>query len=306
MSGTGKCERHQVWTWQMVWADANNEPAPQLCPLCLAADLADLKELTNRRIAPILEQIEKFRVELSELGLRTDNHNASRKAEIGYLRADVDRIDRINTGVLESPQKRAERATSEPEALTHARMRKGAVPPPPEALEALAKLGFAMGGPGARAATHRGQAGVAGCRLAWGCEVRVTNSVIPDATVDQVIELLLCGWTPQNVVEGWPEVKINHSHDGYGCPSLVSVQRIARAEGLARQRGAQPGRSRPAGSGRKATGFGTGTKHRTHAKWSPHRARASELRAEGLSFNVIAGILGITRQGVQKILSDEI
>jgi hypothetical protein len=129
---------------------------------------------------------------------------------------------------------------------------------------------------------------------------------IPDATVDQVIELLLCGWTPQNVVEGWPEVEINHSHDGYGCPSLVSVQRIARAEGLARQRGAQPGRSRPAGSGRKATGFGTGTKHRTHAKWSPHRARASELRAEGLSFNVIAGILGITRQGVQKILSDEI
>ena len=100
MSGTGKCERHQVWTWQMAWADANNEPAPQLCPLCLAADLADLKELTNRRIAPILEQIEKFRIELSELGLRTDNHNASRKAEIGYLRADVDRIDRINTGVL--------------------------------------------------------------------------------------------------------------------------------------------------------------------------------------------------------------
>lgn len=47
---------------------------------------------------------------------------------------------------LESPQKRAERATSEPEPLTHARMRKGAVPPPPEALEALSKLGFAMGG----------------------------------------------------------------------------------------------------------------------------------------------------------------
>lgn len=100
MSGTGKCERHQVWTWQMAWADVKNEPAPTLCPLCLAADLADLKELTNRRIAPILEQIEKFRVELSELGLRTDNHNASRKAEIGYLRTDVDRIDRINTGVL--------------------------------------------------------------------------------------------------------------------------------------------------------------------------------------------------------------
>ena len=47
---------------------------------------------------------------------------------------------------LESPQKRAERATSEPEGLTHARMRKWAAPPPPEALEALAKLGFAMGG----------------------------------------------------------------------------------------------------------------------------------------------------------------
>jgi len=104
MSTEAKCERHQVWTWQMTWADPKkNEPAPTLCPLCVAADLADLadlKELTNRRIAPILEQIEKFRIELSELGLRTDNHNASRKVEIGYLRADVDRIDRINTGVL--------------------------------------------------------------------------------------------------------------------------------------------------------------------------------------------------------------
>lgn len=100
MSEAAKCERHQVWTWTMTWAEPNNEPAPKLCPLCLTADLADLKELTNRRIAPILEQIEKFRIELSELGLRTDNHNASRKVEIGYLRADVDRIDRINTGVL--------------------------------------------------------------------------------------------------------------------------------------------------------------------------------------------------------------
>lgn len=101
MSTEAKCERHQVRTWQMTWADSKKrEPAPTLCPLCLAADSADLKELTNRRIAPILEQIEKFRIELSELGLRTDNHNASRKAEIAYLRADVDRIDRINTGVL--------------------------------------------------------------------------------------------------------------------------------------------------------------------------------------------------------------
>ena len=100
MSTEAKCERHQVWTWQMTWTDVKNEPAPTLCPLYLTTDLADLKELTNRRIAPILEQIEKFRIELSELGLRTDNHNASRKAEIGYLRADVDRIDRINTGVL--------------------------------------------------------------------------------------------------------------------------------------------------------------------------------------------------------------
>lgn len=100
MSTEAKCERHQIWKWKMTWADPTNEPWPTLCPLCLAADLADLKELTNRRIAPILEQIEKFRIELSELGLRTDNHNASRKVEIGYLRADVDRIDRINTGVL--------------------------------------------------------------------------------------------------------------------------------------------------------------------------------------------------------------
>ncbi len=49
---------------------------------------------------------------------------------------------------LESPQKRAERATSEPETLTHARMQAGAVSPPPEALECLARLGFAgFGGP---------------------------------------------------------------------------------------------------------------------------------------------------------------
>jgi len=174
---------------------------------------------------------------------------------------------------------------------------------------ALVLLGFALVTSSGCAVVGRLAAGAAQAVVDQDREdqdAHMPRPKIPDATVDQVIELLLCGWTPQNVVEGWPEVKINHSHDGYGCPSLVSVQRIARAEGLARQRGAQPGRSRPAGSGRKATGFGTGTKHRTHAKWSPHRARASELRAEGLSFNVIAGILGITRQGVQKILSDEI
>lgn len=100
MSEAAKCERHDTLVWN-IWASATDDrPTQVLCPLCLAAELSDLKELTNRRIAPILEQIEKFRIELSELGLRTDNHNASRKAEIGYLRADVDRIDRINTGVL--------------------------------------------------------------------------------------------------------------------------------------------------------------------------------------------------------------
>lgn len=97
MSTAGKCERHQVWTWQMAWVDINdNRPAQQLCPLCVAADLADLKELTNRRIAPILEQIEKFRIELSELGLRTDNHNKSRKADLdNVIRHFHEQIERL-------------------------------------------------------------------------------------------------------------------------------------------------------------------------------------------------------------------
>lgn len=100
-----------------------------------------------------------------------------------------------------------------------------------------------------------------------------------------VVELLLSGWTPQQVADS-----------GLVAVSLPSVQRIARAEGLARQRGAQPGRPRPVGAGRK--------KGQTGPRWSPYREKAAQMRSEGLSYSVIAGLLGITRQGVQKILSD--
>jgi hypothetical protein len=104
-----KCERHQVWAWQMTWVDINdNRPAQQLwCPLCLSesveslrARLVDVEALTNGQLDAVRNEQAKFRVDLSELGLRTDNHNASRKSEIEYLRTDFKRIDRINTGVL--------------------------------------------------------------------------------------------------------------------------------------------------------------------------------------------------------------
>jgi hypothetical protein len=62
--------------------------------------MVDMEALTNGQLDAVRNEQAKFRVDLSELGLRTDNHNASRKSEIEYLRADVDRIDRINTGVL--------------------------------------------------------------------------------------------------------------------------------------------------------------------------------------------------------------
>lgn len=118
---------------------------------------------------------------------------------------------------------------------------------------------------------------------------------ISSEVVDLVVELLLCGWTPQDVVVSWQDPS-NYSCNGCSCPSLPTVQRIARSEGLARQRGAQPGRARPAGAGRK--------KGQTGPRWSPHREQASQMRADGLSYSVIAGLLGITRQGVQKLLGD--
>jgi len=102
MSTEAKCERHQVWTWQMTWADPNNEPAPKLCLLCLSesveslrARMVDMEALTNGQLDAVRNEQAKFRVDLSELGLRTDNHNASRKSEIEYLRTDFKRIDRI-------------------------------------------------------------------------------------------------------------------------------------------------------------------------------------------------------------------
>jgi hypothetical protein len=123
---------------------------------------------------------------------------------------------------------------------------------------------------------------------------------LPREVVDTVVELLLCGWTPQDVVASWPEAVTDSVecviHPTEGSPSLSVVQRLAREQGLARPRGAQPGRPRPVGAGRK--------KGQTGPRWSPYREKAAQMRSEGLSYSVIAGLLGITRQGVQKILSD--
>lgn len=78
-----ECATHMVLTLTMRNADPSDQsPYRTFCPLC------------------IIGEVESLKTKLSELGLRTDNHNASRKSEIEYLRADVDRIDRINTGVL--------------------------------------------------------------------------------------------------------------------------------------------------------------------------------------------------------------
>jgi hypothetical protein len=129
---------------------------------------------------------------------------------------------------------------------------------------------------------------------------------LPTEVVDLVVELLLCEWTPQDIVSCWPKpptVRVTRMV----APSISAIQKLARDQGLAGQKGgsrANSGGSR-VGSGRKPSGPGSGAKHTTHAKWSPRRAEASRLRDEGLSYAVIAGILGITRQGVQKILSDD-
>lgn len=78
-----ECAKHMVLTYSMVNADPSDKsPYRSFCPMCLICE------------------VELQKANLSELGLRTDNHNASRKAEIGYLRADVDRIDRANTGIM--------------------------------------------------------------------------------------------------------------------------------------------------------------------------------------------------------------
>jgi putative ribosome biogenesis GTPase RsgA len=62
---------------------------------------------------------------------------------------------------------------------------------------------------------------------------------LPREVVDTVVELLLCGWTPQDVVASWPEAVTDSVecviHPTEGSPSLSVVQRLAREQGLARR-----------------------------------------------------------------------
>ena len=131
---------------------------------------------------------------------------------------------------------------------------------------------------------------------------------LPTEVVDLVVELLLGGWKPQDIVARWPGSKFNRGNDCLSCPSLGTIQRIAREAGLSAPRGGSrinSGGARP-GAGRKPTGPGTGTKHETHAKWSRHRAEVRRLREEGHSLRVIAGLVGLrSPQQVANLLSDD-
>ena len=109
---------------------------------------------------------------------------------------------------------------------------------------------------------------------------------LSEEIVTMVIELLLGGWTPQQIAES-----------GLVAVSLPSVQRIARAEGLARQKGAQPGRPRPVGAGRRKGQLGP--------KWSKHRDEAITLRASGQSLRAIAAELGLRSAEAIRYLTDE-
>lgn len=88
---------------------------------------------------------------------------------------------------------------------------------------------------------------------------------IPEASQVFIVELLLNGWTPQDVAES-----------GLVTASLPTIQRVAKAFGLARSVGAPDG-----------------TKHESHAKWSRHRAEVRRLRHEGHSLRTIAGMVGL-------------
>lgn len=134
---------------------------------------------------------------------------------------------------------------------------------------------------------------------------------LPREVVDTVVELLLCGWTPQDVVASWPgawtpgESKTCVIQVSERCPSLASVQNIAKTAGLARPKGGglygggfQPGHKRVEGSGRKLGSMGP--------KWSPHRDEVRRLRAEGHSLRAIAGLVGLrSPQQVSNLLSDD-
>lgn len=124
---------------------------------------------------------------------------------------------------------------------------------------------------------------------------------LPREVVDTVVELLLCGWTPQDVVASWPEAVTDSVecviHPTEGSPSLSVVQRLAREQGLARPRGAQPGRPRPTGAGRR--------KGQAGPKWSKHRDEAIRLRAGGQSLRAIAAELGLRSPEAIRYLTDD-
>ena len=134
---------------------------------------------------------------------------------------------------------------------------------------------------------------------------------IPASTVDHVLELLLCGWTPQDIA-GCSTACVmqandpNHSHDGYGCPSLPSIQRIARSAGLAQPKGGPSGRKHRGGGapmGHLAYA-GSGRPRGTHS--SQHRDEVCRLREEGHSLRVIARLVGLrSPQQVANLLVED-
>ncbi len=133
---------------------------------------------------------------------------------------------------------------------------------------------------------------------------------LPEETVTSVVELLLCGWTPQQIVECWPARLIGPTEGvthPVGSPlSLVSVQRIAKAEGLARPKGGPAGREYHGGGAPKGHAAYDGSGRPRGSQSSPHRAEVRRLRDEGHSLRVIAGFVGLrSPQQVANLLVED-
>lgn len=112
------------------------------------------------------------------------------------------------------------------------------------------------------------------------------------AVVSAVVELLLGEWSPAQIVDNW-------NHDDLRCPSLGAVQRIAKAEGLARKKGGTAGRKSPGSGGGRPSG-------RPGKKWSRHRDEVRRLREEGHSLRTIAAMVGLkSPQQVSNLLDDK-
>ena len=95
---------------------------------------------------------------------------------------------------------------------------------------------------------------------------------LPEETYMQALELLLSDWTPQEIADS-----------GLVSASQAFIHLLARAHGLNRRPGGQPGRSRQPGAGRPKGSI----------KTADMRIAVRALREAGLSWDDIASKLNL-------------